>query len=461
MNKNQKKINSNKHKRFWQSLCFLIGIGFLFFPYRKKIKKQIEQPINRFALILNEECKYIPEKIQTMRNRIKKNIKNFFIPSTSNDHQPHGLSTKVLKVYAVVFILIKMFTVGFLFFTYPSPAVLSEKISQEIFELTNSSRNAESLNELNWSNELARAAQAKADDMVKNNYFAHIGPDGKQPWEWINKGGYYFLYMGENLAMDFSSAKIAHSAFQQSPTHWKNIMNPKYQDIGVGVAVGNINGRETIVLVEFFGAQKTVQPVIPIAQATEETPLAAATTPATTNQNITVTEPLVETNQPATAPVQQIVNNQANNIEPAVETIQEQESVPDSITVNQPEQLLETPENITEETGEEIQPPQAQELVAEIITPEQISLADNPVVVASTNELMQKSLVEYIIIFSRYALLLALVILSVMLIVNVLVKPHIQHSKVIFQSLGVILLVSTLLLTKFHFVEQIQHVLIF
>lgn len=459
MEENNKKSKVKKHSKIWRWLCIFFGLSFLIYPYRKKIKKQIGQPINRFALILNEECKYIPEKMQTLRNRFKKSLKDFFIPSNSNNHQPHGLSTRVLKVYAIVLILIKLITVGFLFFTYPSPAVLSQKISLEIFDLTNTSRNEESLNELNWNDELARAAQAKADNMVSENYFAHIGPDGKQPWEWINKGGYYFLYMGENLAMDFSSAKIAHSAFQQSPTHWKNIMNPKYQDMGVGVAVGNINGRETIVLVEFFGAQKIVPPVVPVAQASENQ-LVAATTPATSNQNVTVSEPPLVVNNSVSKPEPTPVVTQTNDVQPPiVENNQPEEPVTiPTVVVEEPVINTEAPPAQIAETVTE---PQAQELVGEILAPEEIVIADNPVIVASTNELIQKSLVEYVVIFSRYALLLFLAILSVMLLVNILVKPHIQNGRVIFQSLGVILLISTLILTKFHFVEQIQQVLIF
>ena len=382
MEENNKKPKVKKHSKIWRWLCVFLGVGFLIYPYRKKIKKQIGQPFNHFALILNEECKYIPEKMQTLRNRFKKNLKDFFIPSNSNDHQPHGLSTRVLKVYAIVLIFIKLVTVGFLFFTYPSPAVLSQKISLEIFELTNISRSGESLNELSWNNELARAAQTKADDMVSNNYFAHIGPDGKQPWEWINKGGYYFLYMGENLAMDFSSAKIAHSAFQQSPTHWKNVMNPKYQDMGVGVAVGNINGRETLVLVEFFGAQKTVQPVIPIAQAADDS-LAAATNPTSANQNVTVSEPPNTTftvsepplvvNDSVSSPVPTAVVNQTNDPQPISEINQPAEpAIVPTVVVEEP--IVNT-EVASEQTNEVIAEPQTQELVGEIIVPEEIILA--------------------------------------------------------------------------------------
>ncbi len=464
MRSRDKKTNQIKpHKKWWRIACLAIGLGWLVYPYRKKIKKQISQQTNRFALILNEECKHMPDKVLSLRSKIKRNVKDFFIPTDSNDHQPHGLSTRLLKIYAVVLVLIKVVTIGFLFFTYPSPAVLSQKISQEIFDLTNVARSEENVNSLNWNDELARAAQAKADDMVSSNYFAHIGPDGKQPWEWINKGSYYFLYMGENLAMDFSSAQIAQSAFQQSPTHWKNIMNPKYQDMGVGVAVGNIDGRETIVLVEFFGAQKTVQPLVPIAQASE-TPLVAATTPTQVSpETQSLSEPPVvvkPTETKPTAPAE-VVNN--NPTQPTVVENQPTEVTETPVVDNSP---IDNSATVTIDTNVATDnslalAPVSQELVGEIVVPEKVEMADNPVVVASTNELVQKGLVEYVIIFSRYALLLFLVVLSVMLLINVLVKPHIQHSQVIIQSLGVILLVSTLLLTKFHLVEEIQQVLIF
>jgi uncharacterized protein YkwD len=450
--KNKDQINKPK-KVFWKFLFILPVLFSFIYSRRKQIKEKVTVNSDHFAEVLADECDHLPKQILSMKKKFKNYLKDFFVPHVGNDHQPKGLSTKALKAYALVLVVIKIFTVGFLFLTYPNPAVLSQKISEEIFNLTNTSRVQENLEEVVWNDELARAAQAKADNMVASGYFAHVGPDGKQPWQWIDKTNYHFLYMGENLAMDFSSAQIAHSAFHQSPSHWKNILNPKYQDFGAGVAVGKIDGRDTIVLVEFFGSEKT-----PIASAVLP-PARAAETPVVENNNQVVTEPnpiiqpVVEPTPvtpppPAVEPVKPVVVEEPINV------------VPEPAEINL--EPIESPDSVnTEVIVEPVPGVQPQELIPEITQPTEFNAAESPVIVPGTDEFAQKGLVEYVILYSRYAFLLFLVALCVMLLVNVLVKPHIQHNHMIMETLGMLILVATLLLTRFHFIEQIQQVIIF
>jgi len=40
-----------------------------------------------------------------------------------------------------------------------------------------------------------------------------------------------------------------------SPSHAKNILNRDFEDVGIGIAKGEINGRETIVVVMFLAKQ--------------------------------------------------------------------------------------------------------------------------------------------------------------------------------------------------------------
>jgi hypothetical protein len=42
-------------------------------------------------------------------------------------------------------------------------------------------------------------------------------------------------------------------AWMKSPTHRDNIVSKNYEDIGVAVAVGKINGQETTIVVQLFG----------------------------------------------------------------------------------------------------------------------------------------------------------------------------------------------------------------
>ena len=91
--------------------------------------------------------------------------------------------------------------------------------------------------------------------MIKNDYFAHTSPAGINPWFWYEKDGYDYKYAGENLAINFLKAEDQHKAWMASPTHRKNILNDKYQEIGVAVDAGKINGQMAIIAVQEFGAR--------------------------------------------------------------------------------------------------------------------------------------------------------------------------------------------------------------
>lgn len=88
-------------------------------------------------------------------------------------------------------------------------------------------------------NNLADAAQAHSDDMVAKNFFSHVGSNGSQPWDRMDKQGYQWSRAGENIAAGYSDAAAATAGLVKSPGHCKNIMNPDFTEIGVGVATGD------------------------------------------------------------------------------------------------------------------------------------------------------------------------------------------------------------------------------
>ncbi|MDX9893077.1 MAG: CAP domain-containing protein [Patescibacteria group bacterium] len=183
-------------------------------------------------------------------------IKDFFIPYEGNSHRPKFLSSKNLLICTILAVIVKIMVSGFLFFAYPSQAELSAIISSNIISLINQSREEAGVEPLTENNLLANFASQKGADMINRDYFAHDTPEGKKPWQWINRGDYDYLYAGENLAMDFIDAETVHQAFMKSPSHRRNILNSKYQDVGIAVLQGDLNGRRTILLVEFFAAKK-------------------------------------------------------------------------------------------------------------------------------------------------------------------------------------------------------------
>ena len=124
-----------------------------------------------------------------------------------------------------------------------------------VIALVNKARTATNVAILKKNDLLQKAAERKAQDMIDHNYFAHISPQGKSPWDWINQSGYDYRYAGENLAINFTNAKDEQKAWMDSESHRKNILNSEYEDTGVAVKQGVIDGHETIVVVQMFGSQ--------------------------------------------------------------------------------------------------------------------------------------------------------------------------------------------------------------
>jgi hypothetical protein len=111
------------------------------------------------------------------------------------------------------------------------------------------------------NDKLNQAAQAKANDMVTRDYWSHVTPDGKTPWQFIGQTGYQYQKAGENLAYGFVSTNDIISGWMNSPAHRENLLDPSYQEVGFGVANSQDfqgNGPETIV-VALYGKPGTPQ----------------------------------------------------------------------------------------------------------------------------------------------------------------------------------------------------------
>lgn len=105
-----------------------------------------------------------------------------------------------------------------------------------VFAGANQLREEKKLKPLAVSPVLVRAAQEKAADMVKNGYFAHRSPQGRNFWYFILAQRGYFRVAGENLAVGFSDTGPLFSAWTASPKHSANILDPAYYYTGIGLA---------------------------------------------------------------------------------------------------------------------------------------------------------------------------------------------------------------------------------
>jgi uncharacterized protein YkwD len=78
--------------------------------------------------------------------------------------------------------------------------------------------------------------------MWNQEYFAHVDPSGKDPFDRMEAAGIFALIAGENIALA-PSLTAADTGLMNSPLHKKNILDPQYHKIGIGVIDGGIYGK--------------------------------------------------------------------------------------------------------------------------------------------------------------------------------------------------------------------------
>jgi uncharacterized protein YkwD len=108
---------------------------------------------------------------------------------------------------------------------------------------------------LGRSRDLDEAAAAHARDMARKNYFDHRGSNGSQPKDRVLRAGYEPRLSGENIAFGPESAEEVVAGWLDSPGHCANIMEPRFEHIGVGLATGRKRNR--IYWVQTFGAPRS------------------------------------------------------------------------------------------------------------------------------------------------------------------------------------------------------------
>lgn len=190
-----------------------------------------------------------------------------FVPHEKNNFLPHAAQHKVLFGYSFLILMLKVASLLLLVFL-PAASIYSSTVtSANITALTNAARTNIGLSELAMNGLLNVAAQAKAEDMLTNQYFAHTSPQGKTPWFWINSVGYNYQYAGENLAVHYFQAEDVQSAWMASPSHRKNILDERFTEVGVGIVQGSFEDYNSTIVVQMFGTPKGA--VTDAAESTE------------------------------------------------------------------------------------------------------------------------------------------------------------------------------------------------
>lgn len=182
-------------------------------------------------------------------------VKKCCLPSSEGEKEERAflIRKSALFLYFTFFVLVFLTLTG-LDASFPGVLGYATNISsQDVIELTNQERSKAGLGTLKANAVLSEAAEAKARDMFLKDYWAHNSPDGREPWDFIDEAGYVYLSAGENLAKDFNHSDSVVRAWMNSPTHRDNIVNSNFEEIGVAVVDGELNGFKTTLVVQMFG----------------------------------------------------------------------------------------------------------------------------------------------------------------------------------------------------------------
>ena len=109
-----------------------------------------------------------------------------------------------------------------------------------VLSLINARRAENGLPALAWSDQLAEAAQAHADDCARRNGGGHVGSDGAKLRERLARAGYEASYASENWANALGAEHAVSMWWNESAAgpHRRNILSPRYTEVGIGVARG-------------------------------------------------------------------------------------------------------------------------------------------------------------------------------------------------------------------------------
>lgn len=112
----------------------------------------------------------------------------------------------------------------------------------DLFNMVNQERAKAGVGQLIWEESLVPVGRAHATDMWQRKYFAHVSPDGEDVGGRLRKNNISYTYAGENLALA-PTTPTAHTGLMNSEGHKRNILDPEFKKIGIGVIDNGYYGK--------------------------------------------------------------------------------------------------------------------------------------------------------------------------------------------------------------------------
>jgi hypothetical protein len=174
-------------------------------------------------------------------------------------------------------------------------------------QLVNQARATAGVKALTFDGELLDSADAHSAWMDSTDTFSHTGVSGSNPGARMTSAGYGAQGWGENIAyvsgpLSEATVKQLHTNLMNSPGHYANIVRGSFEEIGIGLKQGTINGHSVVFVTQNFGTPNS-------SERAEPNDVGGTTTPTTP----TVPTPTPTTPTPTTADGKSVIGTSSNN----------------------------------------------------------------------------------------------------------------------------------------------------
>lgn len=121
----------------------------------------------------------------------------------------------------------------------------------ELFDLINAERARAGVAPLRLDPALDAIAEARSQDMIDRHYFSHYIPGGGMVFDILNRDHIPYQMAGENIALnDYinfyaldQTVRQTNTDLMNSPEHRANILEPRYNLLGLGLAFESGTGK--------------------------------------------------------------------------------------------------------------------------------------------------------------------------------------------------------------------------
>lgn len=151
-------------------------------------------------------------------------------------------------------------------FTQGALSLMTTPTNLETFflQLINEARSKAGVKSLAFDGELLDSSDAHSAWMDQTDTFSHTGANGSSAGARMTTAGYGWQGWGENIAyvsgeLNETTVRQLHTNLMNSPGHYANIVNGSFEEIGIGLKEGTINGYKVVFVTQNFGTPNAAE----------------------------------------------------------------------------------------------------------------------------------------------------------------------------------------------------------